>query len=89
MDSTDAASISESILQFLRKCNLDVANLRGQIYNGASVMAGKVAGVSARILQEQPRAVYHHCRGHNLNLVILPLANRFQKSEICLILWEA
>ena len=70
MDSTDAASISEAILQFLRDCNLDIANLRGQGYDGASVMAGKVAGVSARILQQQLRAVYHHCRGHNLNLVI-------------------
>ena len=28
-------------------------------------MAGKVSGVSTRILEVQPRAMYHHCRGHN------------------------
>lgn len=33
-------------------------------------MAGKVSGVSTRILELQPRAMYQHCRGHNLNLVI-------------------
>ncbi len=70
MDSTDAASIAKSILRFLKDCNLDISNLRGQGYDGASVMAGKVSGISTRILQQQPRALYHHCRGHNLNLVI-------------------
>ena len=33
-------------------------------------MAGKVSGVSARILEHQPRAEYHHCCAHNLNLVV-------------------
>ena len=33
-------------------------------------MAGKVSGVSAQILHRQPKALYCHCRGHNLNLVI-------------------
>ena len=32
------------------------------------LMAGKVSGVSARILEHQPRAECHHC-AHNLNLV--------------------
>ena len=50
LDSTDAAFISEAILQFLKDCNLNISNLRGQGYDGASVMAGKVSGVSTRIL---------------------------------------
>ena len=70
LDRTDAETISASILSFLSSCNLDLSNLRGQGYDGAAVIAGKVSGVSARILEQQPRALYLHCRAHNLNLVI-------------------
>ena len=70
LESTNAESISKSILDFLSSCSLDICNLQGQGYDGASVMASKVSGVSARILEVQPRALYLHCRAHNLNLVI-------------------
>ena len=33
-------------MEFIRDCNLDVANLRGLGYDGTSVMAGKVSGVA-------------------------------------------
>lgn len=49
LDSADAESISSSLLTFLSNCNLDLSYIRGQGYDGASVMAGKVSGVSARI----------------------------------------
>ena len=39
-------------------------------WSGATVMSGKVSGVCTRIQQIQPRALYHHCRGHVLNLVV-------------------
>ena len=61
LEKTDADSISKSILEFLENCNLDISNLRGQGYDGASVMAGKVSGVSAQILHRQPKALYCHC----------------------------
>ena len=70
MINNNAAAISEAILKFLGECNLDLSNLRGQGYDGASVMAGKVAEVSARILEKQEKALYFHCRAHSLNLVI-------------------
>ena len=70
MDNTDAASISTALLQFLKDCNLSIGSLHGQGYDGASVMAGKGSGVSTQILEVQPRAIYHHCRGHNRNFFI-------------------
>ena len=70
LKDTNAATISEAILKFLGECNLDLSNLRGQGYDRASVIAGKVAGVSTRILEKQDRALYFHCRAHSLNLVI-------------------
>ena len=66
---SNAKHISDAMLKFLADCDLELDNLRGQGYDGASVMAGHVSGVSSRILERQPRAEYHHCRGHNLNLI--------------------
>jgi len=43
---------------------------RGQCYDGASVMSGKITGVSQRILDDEPRAVYVHCLAHSLNLAL-------------------
>ena len=57
-------------MEFIRVCNLDVANLRGQEYDGASVMAGEVSSVATQILRQQPKAMYYHCKAHNLNLVV-------------------
>ena len=44
-------------MEFIRDCNLDVANLRGQGYDGTSVMAGKVSGVATQILRQQTKAM--------------------------------
>ncbi|VDI21253.1 Hypothetical predicted protein [Mytilus galloprovincialis] len=33
-------------------------------------MSGNISGVKARIQQIQPKAYYHHCRAHVLNLVV-------------------
>ena len=62
--------ISVAIIEYLKMCDLDLNNLCGQGYDGASVMCGHVNGVSTRIQHIQPRAWYHHCRGHSLNLVL-------------------
>ena len=70
LEHTNAAYVSQAILIFLLDCDLTLDNLPGQGYDGASVIAGKVSGVSTRILEQQPRAEYHHCRAHNLNLVV-------------------
>ena len=70
LQNTDSTTISKAILSILKSCNLDVANLRGQGYDGAAVMAGKVSGVCTQIQKVQPGASYHHCRSHALNLVI-------------------
>ena len=62
--------VAEGILEFLRENDIPVANMHGQGYNGARNMASNRVGVQARIKQEAPLAVYVHCNGHCLNLVI-------------------
>ena len=62
--------ISEDILSFLNKCGLDLDFCRGQGYDGAGNMAGKVQGAAVRIQRRYPKAIYVHCGAHLLNLAI-------------------
>lgn len=48
LESVNAESITSAIMKKLSECGLEVKNLRGQGYDGASVMSGKVSGVSTR-----------------------------------------
>ncbi|CAG2241502.1 unnamed protein product [Mytilus edulis] len=70
MEKVDAESIATAIVNYVQECGLNMDNLRGQGYDGASVMSGNISGVKARIQQIQPKAYYHHCRAHVLNLVV-------------------
>ena len=54
----------------LGRNGLDVSNIRGQSYDGASAMAGTNTGSQARIKQLNHLALYTHCRSHVLNLSI-------------------
>ena len=68
----DAKSLSEKILSFLESFGLDYkANLVAQCYDGASVMSGRLSGVSTRIKEVCNSAVYIHCYAHRLNLVLV------------------
>ena len=68
IDDASAAGIMEMIKQVLLSCNLNVNQLRGQCYDGASVMSGLRNGVAAQVQKLEPRAIYTHCYGHSLNL---------------------
>lgn len=63
-------AIACDIIQSLDQLRLDVTHIRGQGYDGAANMSSDRVGVQARIRQESPLAVYMHCSGHCLNLVL-------------------
>ena len=50
--------------------NLPMSKLRGQCYDGASVMSGIRSGVAKQIADIEPRAIFTHCYGHALNLAV-------------------
>ncbi|XP_065665466.1 zinc finger MYM-type protein 1-like [Hydra vulgaris] len=54
----------------LLRSNLRLENCRGQCYDGAAAMSSEIAGLQKLVLQQESRALYVHCRAHNLNLVI-------------------
>lgn len=53
---------------------IDITKCRGQGYDGASVMSGKLSGVQKRFQDCVPNALYVHCNAHNLNLVLCDAA---------------
>ncbi|XP_019160893.1 PREDICTED: zinc finger MYM-type protein 1-like [Ipomoea nil] len=68
---TIASTLKESIFSILSHHNLDVQNIRGQGYDGASNMRGEWNGLKALILDECPYAYYVHCFAHRLQLALV------------------
>jgi len=54
----------------LTKIGLNLHYLRGQGYDGAAAMSGRINGVQSHIRQLHPLAVYVHCSSHSLKLAI-------------------
>jgi hypothetical protein len=50
---------------------LDVKNIHGQGYDGASNMCGEWNGLQAKFLEECPYAYYVHCFSHQLQLALV------------------
>ena len=66
---TDSSTLFWLIKDGLMRLGLDISGLRGQGYDGGSNMAGKINGSQQKMLKENPKAIYFHCIGHQLNLV--------------------
>jgi len=66
-----ASDISNAITEKLEVLKLSISDMRGQCYDGASNMSGHKSGVQKLIRDLQPKAIYTHCAGHSLNLVIV------------------
>ena len=54
---------------FLKENEIDLKDSRGQSYDNASPMSGKLNGLQALIAQKNHLAVWVPCFGHSLNLV--------------------
>ena len=72
----DGETLTHTILNKIQdEWGLDMDNCRGQTYDGTGVMAGKRKGVSTRILNLHPKAIYTHCASHILNLCVVKSLN--------------
>ena len=49
---------------------LNIEDCRGQGYDGAGAVAGRINGLSSHILRLNKLALYTHCVSHRLNLVV-------------------
>ena len=71
-----AAGLVETTCKYVKDIGLDMEKLRGQAYDGASVMSGVHNGVQKLIKDRSSKPVpFIHCAAHNLNLVINDAVN--------------
>ena len=70
LPNTGAETITSVVKDILLRCTLPIDLCRGQAYDGAAVMQGRLSGVAARIRKDVPQALPVHCLGHSLNLCL-------------------
>ena len=58
-------------MRIFEKAGLDIELCRGQGYDGTSNMSSETVGVQQRIKGLCEKAIYTHCCGHNLSLVLV------------------
>ncbi|XP_042443829.1 zinc finger MYM-type protein 1-like [Zingiber officinale] len=83
--TTTAACLKEAIDSLFAKYGLSVARLRGQGYDGASNMSGEFNGLKSLIMKENPYALYVHCFAHQLQLLVVAVAQANQ--YVCDFMW--
>ena len=76
VDSTDATTLVSVVKDAMVRMNLPMSKLRGQCYDGASVMSGIRSGVAQQIADIESRAIFTHCYGHALNLAVADTAKQ-------------
>ena len=58
------------ITDSLTKCGVHMQFLRGQGYDGAAAMSGRLHGAQAYVRSQHPMALYVHCSSYSLNLAV-------------------
>ena len=76
---TGKAIAQQILTDLVEDLGLETSNLRGQGYDGASNMSSDTKGVQGIIRAIAPLALYQHCAGHCLNLV---LVNSSKESDV-------
>ena len=69
-------TVKKEISYILSRYCLDIQNIRGQGYDGASNMRGEWNGLQALFLNDCPYAYYIHCFAHRLQLALVAALER-------------
>ncbi|KAM3858201.1 zinc finger MYM-type protein 1 [Diretmus argenteus] len=80
-DDRRATAITNYVFAVLDKFNC-AQKLVAQTYDGASVMASHLNGVQAKVKERVPEAMFTHCYGHKLNLVLSQSAKMIPECEV-------
>jgi hypothetical protein len=68
---TSALTLKNGISDVLSRYGLNIQNIRGQGYDGASNMRGEWKGLQALFINDCPFAYYVHCFAHRLQLALV------------------
>lgn len=69
-EDTKAETLFNILIDVLRRFDWDIRWLRGQCYDGAANMSGRISGLKTRVLRIERRALHIHCYAHQINLVV-------------------
>lgn len=67
---TSGKEICDNVIKSLSSAGIDVRCCRSQTKDGAANMSGKYNGFAAKFQEVSPKAMYHYCCNHDLNLVL-------------------
>ena len=70
VESNQSSTLVSTIHDVLQRVNISITKFRGQCYDGASSMSGHKSEVAAVLQSVEPRAVYTHCYGHALTVML-------------------
>jgi len=71
-EAGDAKTLTWTLISEISKAGLTTDKIISQVYDGASLMSGKLGGVQALLQEELGREIpYVHCFNHQLHLVIV------------------
>ncbi|XP_025631210.1 uncharacterized protein [Arachis hypogaea] len=71
---TCATTLKKELISVLSHYNLQVENIRGQGYDGASNMRSEWNGLQALFLKDSPQAYYVHYFAHRLQLALVAVS---------------
>ncbi|XP_021971850.1 uncharacterized protein LOC110867009 [Helianthus annuus] len=78
---TTALSLKFAIDELFARYNLSLGRVSGQGYGGANNMFGEFNGLKTLILKENSLAYFVRCFAHQLQIIVVALANKHL--EIC------
>jgi len=83
VDTTDCTGkgLTDLLVGVLEKNDLDINNIVGQGYDGGSKMSGINKGVQARIMEQNPAALFTHCYCHSLNRALINSVSNKDNSQ--------
>lgn len=70
VEDVTGLGLSQTLITVCNNLKLNLTFLRGQGYDGASVMSGEFQGCATRVMEQYPQALYVHCASHSLNLAV-------------------
>ena len=79
--SATSETLEHMVLKQLADIGLNVGDIRGQSYDGASNISGAYSGLQTRIKQHSKNAFYMWCSNHRLNLVLVDSATSFVEAK--------
>ena len=68
--STEGEVLYQLVKDSISELNLELENIVGKAFDGAANMNGIYKGLSTRMKECSPYAIYIHCCGHLLNLAL-------------------